>query len=153
LADVKEDSDGTGTLSIRSDPVGAQIFVDGVHLGITPLSGQALSPGSHVLRLELPGYASVSKVVTMRSGQALTQTYPLEILEPLTGFVTLWGEGLDSAELFADGNYVGELPVKVQLSEGRHAFRVKAAEGDEFTVTRDLHFDVQGIGITIELSR
>jgi len=69
------------------------------------------------------------------------------------GTRTLWGDGLDRAELFMDGNYVGELPVKVQLSEGRHAFRVKAAEGDEFTVTRDLHFDVQGIGITIELSR
>jgi hypothetical protein len=89
----------------------------------------------------------------MRSGQVIAQTYPLKILEPLTGFVTLWGDGLDSAELFVEGNYVGELPVKVQLSEGRHAFRVKAAEGDEFTVTRNLHFEVQGIGITIELSR
>ncbi len=51
-----------------------------------------------------------------------------------------------------DNRYVGKLPAKVQLEEGHHSFVVHPIGGELFTITRDVHFDVQGIGISLEIS-
>lgn len=45
----------TGSLSITSNPLGADVLVDGVPFGQTPLSLRALRPGSYVVTLSFPG--------------------------------------------------------------------------------------------------
>ncbi|MFH1467246.1 MAG: PEGA domain-containing protein [Pseudomonadota bacterium] len=143
-----------GSLSVRSNPTGATVWVGDEKLGITPIVGQALPVGSAIVRIELDGYSTVSKVASVRAGQASDLgTITLESLTPVSGFVTLWGDGLDGAKLYIDNQYVGEMPVKVQLAEGKHTFFVQPPTGDAFNVSKQVHFDVQGIGISIELTR
>lgn len=45
-----------GTLSIDSRPVGASVFVDGQLVGTTPLLLPYISPGTHVVRLQLAAH-------------------------------------------------------------------------------------------------
>jgi hypothetical protein len=45
-----------GTLQVNSDPSGAEVLINGIPHGRTPLRISALPAGSRVVRLELPGY-------------------------------------------------------------------------------------------------
>ena len=143
-----------GSLTIRSNPMGAMVYVGNEMVGRTPLVGKEMGEGSHMVRVELDGYSTVSKVANVKSGEAADLgTVQLESQAPVSGYVTLWADDLIGAKVYIDNQYVGELPVKVELNEGPHAFFVQPAEGEAFTVNRDVHFDVQGIGISIDLGR
>ncbi|HTF22905.1 MAG TPA: PEGA domain-containing protein [Candidatus Limnocylindria bacterium] len=48
--------DGVGTVTISSDPDGAEIFIDDKFLGNTPATLK-LPPGSHAVLLKFPGHA------------------------------------------------------------------------------------------------
>ncbi len=144
----------TGALTIRSNPMGAVVKVEDDVVGRTPLVGKSLPVGSHMVRLELDGYRTVSKVANIRASQAEDLgTVQLESETPVSGTVTLWADVLIGSKIYIDNQYVGELPVKVELTEGKHTFFVQPAEGEAFTIVRDVHFDVQGIGISLELKR
>lgn len=62
---------GTGTLQISSDPQGANIFLDNVCRGITPLTIPSVETGSHLLVLRLQGYTDYSSPVTINPGEVL----------------------------------------------------------------------------------
>jgi hypothetical protein len=67
-----------GTLDVGTTPVGAQLYVDGIARGATPVSLSDLSPGEHQLALFLPGYrwkhTSVSVGPNTRASFALEPT-------------------------------------------------------------------------------
>ncbi len=141
-----------GTLTIRSNPMGAMVYVGNNQIGLTPLVGKELTVGSHMVRIELDGYSTVSKVANIKAGVPTDLgTVQLESQAPVSGYVTLWADDLNGAKLYIDNQYVGELPVKVELNEGEHTFFVQPPAGDAFTVPRNVHFDVQGIGMSINL--
>ena len=54
LADTRDTA--VGTLQVGSVPSGAEVFVNGVSQGRTPLTLHGLPPGSRVVRLDMPGY-------------------------------------------------------------------------------------------------
>ncbi|HMA41567.1 MAG TPA: protein kinase [Gemmatimonadales bacterium] len=56
-----------GSLTIDSDPSG-EVFIDGVDVGPTPLVNYALKPGTHQLRIEAPGYRTLSRTVQVAAG-------------------------------------------------------------------------------------
>ena len=49
----------TGTLSIDSDVPGAQVFIDRVFIGATPVIAPNVKPGTHRLNVSAPGYDGV----------------------------------------------------------------------------------------------
>jgi hypothetical protein len=53
-------STGAGTLIISSTPVGAEVYLDSVMVGKTPLTLNSVSPGEHTVAIKSPGYLSVS---------------------------------------------------------------------------------------------
>jgi len=57
-----------GRLSVRSDPPGADVYINGVYRGKTPLTLE-LNPGVYDLRLTLPGYAEYRERVRVNSGE------------------------------------------------------------------------------------
>lgn len=72
-----------GTLQITSDPQGANIFLDNVYQGITPLTISSLNAGTHTLVLRLPGYNdyhclsyNCSRAVASSPGSPLPCCYP-----------------------------------------------------------------------------
>jgi hypothetical protein len=55
------------TLTIDSEPGGAEVWVNGRHRGTTPVDVSFVHPGTWSVRLEKKGYASLAKDVGVRS--------------------------------------------------------------------------------------
>lgn len=58
----------TGSLSVTTDPAGAQIFIDEVLRGTSPSTISDLPTGSHTIRFEKDGYRSLSMPVVVNGG-------------------------------------------------------------------------------------
>jgi hypothetical protein len=56
------------TLRVDSDVPGAQVFVDRVFLGKTPLTTTDVKPGSHRLNVSAPGYDGVARDIDVAPG-------------------------------------------------------------------------------------
>jgi hypothetical protein len=82
-------SPGTGTLSVVTSPAGAQVFVNDVLLGSSPVTISGFKAGSYNLRLEQEGYRK--------------KTVPLDIGE---GKVTEYSTALE-----AESGWTGNLPI------------------------------------------
>ena len=61
---------GTGTLSVITNPAGAQVFVDDMPWGAGPATIPNLAAGAHTLRLEMAGYQDLRVPVTITDGKA-----------------------------------------------------------------------------------
>ncbi len=57
----------TGSLSITSNPFGAEVLVDGAPFGRAPLSISGLRPGAYVVTLSLPGRTPISYRAEVRA--------------------------------------------------------------------------------------
>jgi PKD repeat protein len=68
---------GTGTLSVVTDPAGAQVSVDGESKGVSPATIPGLAAGNHTLLLELEDYYEFSTTVNITAGQAQNYTTAL----------------------------------------------------------------------------
>ena len=61
---------GVGSLLVRSRPPGATVRVDDVAVGVTPVEVPDVAPGTHLVRIELPGYRPwVTEVDVAGAGQ------------------------------------------------------------------------------------
>jgi hypothetical protein len=58
---------GPGALQVLSRPAGAEVIIDGKSVGRTPLSME-MSPGSHDVRLSLPGFKGWATTVDVKAG-------------------------------------------------------------------------------------
>lgn len=65
--------DMLGSLSVKTEPAGAFIFIDGVQRGVTPATIPGIPAGSHTLLLKLEGYQDITTPVTISAGK--TQEY------------------------------------------------------------------------------
>jgi hypothetical protein len=63
---------GTGMLSMDTKPAGAQVYVDNVLRGTSPVTVPDLPAGSHTLRLEREGYTTITVPVLINDGQTTT---------------------------------------------------------------------------------
>jgi len=61
---------GTGSLSVATEPTGAQVYVDGAFIGNSPTKTSGLSAGSHFLTFKMDGYLDLGVGVTITAGQA-----------------------------------------------------------------------------------
>jgi len=68
----------TTGLQIDSRPTGAQVFVDGAPVGVTPVLLPTIATGAHTVRIELAGYRSWSTSVSVTSGQRTRVAASLE---------------------------------------------------------------------------
>jgi len=59
---------GPAVIRVESLPTGAQIFVDGRSVGFAPVVVSDLMPGTHSIRMELPGHRPWVNAVTLGPG-------------------------------------------------------------------------------------
>jgi hypothetical protein len=57
------------TAEIVSSPSGAEVYIDNVYVGITPISFQNVTPGNYTIELNLQGYKSFTTSGTVQAGQ------------------------------------------------------------------------------------
>jgi hypothetical protein len=88
-----------GTLQVNSDPQGANVFLDNLCRGVTPLTLTPVETGSHSLLVRLPGYNDYTSTVTIAPGQVVqvqagltpvtTQAGPVALLPPIALLISL----------------------------------------------------------------
>jgi len=58
----------TGSVNIQSTPAGANAFLDGTLVGLTPVTVSGVTPGSHQVRIEKTGYEPYQMTASVSAG-------------------------------------------------------------------------------------
>ncbi|UCE18119.1 MAG: serine/threonine protein kinase [Gemmatimonadota bacterium] len=110
-----------GGLSVESDPSGAQVVLDDVSRGTTPVQIEQLKIGAHTLTLHLPGYTPWEGRVNISQGAVDTSRSRLSPL-PSTFIVSTVPE---SASLWIDSlEYEDQTPLTLSLEPGEHLINI-----------------------------
>lgn len=75
---------GFGTVSVVSDPPGAELFLDGAKAGSTPWNSSAVAKGSHLLLLRMPGHQDATRYFIMKPPRSVTVSIKLREVPPPT---------------------------------------------------------------------
>lgn len=125
-----------GQLEIESEPAGAQVEIDGVFRGRTPLVFSDMAPGQYRIRV-LAGDTAVDRAVTVTSGT----TAALVVAAAGAGNVTAAGGWLTvqapfELDIVQDGRVLGNTKMdRLMLPTGSH--RIELINGGlEFSATR-----------------
>ncbi|SCL75677.1 hypothetical protein L21_1586 [Methanoculleus chikugoensis] len=70
-------STSTGSISVTSSPSGAEVYVDNVYKGITPLNLDGIATGTHAVRVALGGYGDWSTTVQVGAGSTASASASL----------------------------------------------------------------------------
>ena len=125
----------TVSLSVRSNPPGAPVFIDGFPTDErTPCRMDGLSPGRHRILVSMPGYLPAEEVITIpegsRNGGVITCT-----LQEYTSGGLLVESNVPDARIYLYGRYTGEKTPHTftGMSIGTYEVRV-VSENDSRTV-------------------
>ena len=103
-----------GYITIKSDPSGADIYVDEVKVGVTPYLMKKIKPGDHVIELRKAGYESYADMVTIQvreKNQQLenvmlerNENYVTQTVVETTKFTDGFSVSPDKSVYFSKGN-------------------------------------------------
>jgi len=104
-----------GRLSVNSQPNGAQVLIDGVLAGETPLSAVPVEAGEHKLRILAARYLPLEQALLV-TGRDIQQQLELA-LEPAWAEITV--DSLpQGAAILVDGEAVGTTPAVLEILQG-----------------------------------
>lgn len=119
-----------GTLSIESFPSGAQVWVNNIQRGVTPILPSApltLTPGTYVIKLTRAGYLDISETVTFLTGQHVSFSKTLISKPDRTALkkLTLESAAGEASEFFAysasaanlDGDAYSDIIVSTRIGK------------------------------------
>lgn len=127
---IKEELANGKEVVIKTDTSGDKVYIDGNYVGTTPLTTN-LSYGKH-------------EVKVTRENQAATKTVEVKMTPEKDEFLLVFGELIritsddKGDEVYVDGMKVGETPVDVDFSIGKHEVEVRRGKLYE---TRTLTID------------
>ena len=104
-----------GTVEVVSNPIGANIIIDGKNYGSTPRVLTNVLVGTRELRLEKSGCAPMTKTITLDDKNTLSINEKLQTGREIS--ISTDGNG---DKILIDGNYVGTSPLKTTLTFGEH---------------------------------
>ena len=97
-----------GTISVTSNPPGAEIFLDGADTGnVTPAAFGNIAPGDHTIAVSLDGFNPASMNVTVTAGSTSQADFQL-IRIPQTGSISVTSSP-GGAEISLDGTDTGKV--------------------------------------------
>ncbi|MCX7846381.1 MAG: PEGA domain-containing protein, partial [Dictyoglomaceae bacterium] len=119
-----------GNLSIYSNPSGAEVYLNGVYRGITPLTISDLSPGTYQIQLRRSGYKDLLSSVIVTSGTTSSYNFTLT---PLLGIINIFSSP-SGAEVYIDRIYKGKTPLSLSdVPSGTYDIRVILPGYEEYS--------------------
>jgi len=109
------------TLEVRSDPSGAQVYVDGEYLGRTPLVA-GVAPGRHQVEVRLAGYEPYRVSVRLGAGERV-KVFARLVPAARKGRLDVRSEP-EGARVYLDGVYRGRTPLTLELEPGTYDLRL-----------------------------
>ena len=139
------DAPTTGSLDIRSDVSGADVFLNGKKVGTAPYKASDLTPGKYIVKVEKAGYTSFEKRVDLGSKPQVVRAKLVAALATLHVEANVSG-----AKVSLDGEERGTTPLELSnVSPGRHELMV-SADGYE-TRTETLEVESGKLDIKVDL--
>ena len=113
----------SGTLECITEPAGAEVVINGVARGNTPVTVENIAKGDATVSFRLKGFRSESRQVVV-SPDGSRQTVSVKLVGlPATLHLVSSPEG---ARVFVDDNYQGKTPTSApQLAAGEHKVRIE----------------------------
>ncbi|HWQ65824.1 MAG TPA: PEGA domain-containing protein [Methanospirillum sp.] len=117
----------TGTLTIRSEPSGGTVILDGEVQGVTPLRVSHLVPGSYNLRVSIPGYLSYIEIIHINAGRETSIYAPIGPMRPVSYLGSLSVQSDPSgASVTVDSRSLGKSPLFIQnVAAGTHTIHLE----------------------------
>ncbi len=119
-----------GTISVKSSPSGASVYLDGSYKGQTPATISGVTKGAHTIELNKAGYYDWTGQITVYSGQTAS-VYPTlqPFASPTTGTLYV-SSSPGGAYVYLDGAYEGVTPYSGNLvldnvNSGTHTLTLK----------------------------
>lgn len=115
----------SGTLVIEANLKGAEVRIDGLKVGGTPIAPQTVSVGSHKVQVNAKGYLPYEETIAVKSAQRKTLRIKL-LPEPKKGTLTLAVTEV-GAIVRVDGKEIGVAPLQksMELLVGTHEIVVE----------------------------
>ncbi len=130
----KVDDATSGTLTVRSVPPGARVWIDNEARGSAPVSAK-LRFGSHKVKVAKDGYKAKTMVIDLQSTR---QELDFRLAKDVaSGPVIIYGTL--GAKVYLGDKLLGPIPVSTTLPEGTHTFTV-VQEGTFYKVTKTVSF-------------
>ena len=118
---------GEGTLIVTSEPEMAEVIVDGMEWGKTPLRIATVAAGKRSICLKMPGFFPATRIELIEPDK---ETKIHVILEPQTGSIKVGAETFSDAyppRFYLDGKLMGRAPLTVRdVMAGTHTYKCKA---------------------------
>jgi len=126
-------------LLVKSEPVGAEVYLDGRPIGRTPVMEGGISRGTHTLRLELDGYKILESEVAWEGGRLVREE---TLVKEVFALLSVRSAGAQ-VDVSLDGRRKGSTPLKIEkVTPGKHVL--------EFTgpgnISYSLEVNVEGEG-------
>ncbi|MBT7349179.1 PEGA domain-containing protein, partial [candidate division WWE3 bacterium] len=110
-----------GSISVKSKPSDAKIFIDGREAGTTPETIKDIDCGAHTVKLMMEGYCEWSENVEIKPNKESGLT---AVLQEMAGSVSIMSKP-SNAMILIDGNEIGTTPAIVgDLSPGTHMVNI-----------------------------
>jgi hypothetical protein len=120
----------TGTLHVDSDVPGAEVFIDRVYVGTTPVTAEGVKPGDHRLNVSAKGFEGIAENVDVTPGDRdLTIKFKVVRLDASIDVVHKHAFGSCSGKLVATPEAISYV-----TDNKSDAFSAPLTSLDEFTV-------------------
>lgn len=106
-----------GIIAVNTDPMGAEVIINGQKIGSTPIPGYSLTAGEHQMVIRKSMYYPEFITFSLKEGEAKQIS---KVLRPKFGYLSVVSHP-DSAEIFIDGISYGKTPLTdVKVPSGKH---------------------------------
>lgn len=134
-----------GSASVDSDPMDAEIWIDGKQYGVTPNVVERLLVGSHTLVLKKSGCADLQQQFSVEEGKEASLSVKLT-----TGRSVRFTSEKPGMQIIVDGKELGTTPLTAVVGIGHHS--VSAMRGGDIIDVRDLDITSAGAPLTMAFS-
>lgn len=134
-----------GSASVDSDPMDAEIWIDGKQYGVTPNVVERLLVGSHTLVLKKSGCADLQQQFSVEEGKEASLSVKLT-----TGRSVQFTSEKPGMQIIVDGKELGTTPLTAVVGFGHHS--VLAMRGGDIIDVRDLDITSAGAPLTMAFS-
>lgn len=114
----------SGQLTIRTDPPGARVTIDGVAVGTAPMNIESLTPGHHSVVLA-SDVSTVTQDVTIEAGATASLVVPMGAPQgvPVSGWISV--SSPKEVQIYEESQLLGTSATdRIMVSAGRHELSI-----------------------------
>ena len=134
----------SGTISLTSDPVGAEVLVNGISRGHTPCRVDRIPGGTVTLEIKAAGFQPHTRELSLAAGEIQTVDVPLKPLPGTLRVVSI----PEAGRVYINDEFKGEAPFDL-TSAKPGTYRVRVDKPGYESVARDITLE-KGASITEE---